>query len=339
MIRGGDDHIYLFGRNNNSLTMTRFDETATALPAPVNIASIGDYNYGGYVTVTSTVDEQGRLFVTSHQINSSYSSGDDIVQVVSSDNGNTWSNLRTLKYADADDGWYNGNCAVSTDNDIHCVMGSFQDNPREIRVVRSTDHGVSYSDEVLLYSGVMANPHILAKGDNELFVFAQSEDSPTPGRGLVMNHSVDSGLTWSGWSLVEPTCNYADPTAALTSDGKIIVAMRRDNALGEVGTLCGDSCRQGILQSTDNGVSWTVEQYLDGYERVGTQGKLRYQTWHNGGGILEWIWMQETDGGTLTPIYYNNNTDISILSVDSNAPAPEVSLLPIIKFLLILSPQ
>jgi hypothetical protein len=192
-------------------------------------------------------------------------------------------------------------------------MGSFQENPREIRIMRSTNHGNSYGDERLLYSGVMANPHVLTKGDDEVFVFAQSEDDPTPGRGLVMNHSTDSGLTWSGWTLIDATCNYFDPTAAIDVDGNIYVAGRRDNGTGEVGTTCGDSSRMGMLKSTDNGGTWTVEQWLSEMERAGTQTKLRYQTWHTGGGILEWIWMNELSDGT-TPIFYNNNSEVIIMT-------------------------
>jgi hypothetical protein len=306
MIVGGDGYIYAFGRYHNHLIMLKFDETINALPAPVDLVSVGDYNYGGYVTVTATVDGDGRLFVTTHQKDDVYTTRDNIVQIISEDNGQTWSGLKTLKMADTDDGWYNANCAVSTDNDVHCVMGSFQENPREIRIMRSTNHGNSYSDERLLYSGVMANPHVLTKGDDEVFVFAQSEDNPTPGRGLVMNHSTDSGLTWSGWTLIDATCNYFDPTAALDVNGNIYVAGRRDNGTGEVGTTCGDSSYMGLLESVDNGQTWTVKQWLNNMERAGTQTKLRYQTWYNGGGILEWIWMNELSDGT-TPIFYNNN--------------------------------
>ncbi len=325
MIAGADGRVYAFGRYNGYLRMIAFTPETDTLPAPINMIAIGDYNYGGYVTVTATVDEAGRLFVNTHETDTDYPSRDNLVQTTSSDNGLTWSPLQTLWAADSDDGWYSGNCAVSTDNDINCVGGSFQENPREIRFIRSSDHGRTYSGDTLLYSGVMANPHILSVGNNELYVFAQSEDSPVPGRGLVMNYSQDSGLSWTGFRLIEGTCNYFDPTAALADNGDIYVFGRRDNGLGDVGTSCGNSSFMGILKSVDKGAHWTVEQWLDssrGWERAGSMTKVRYQTWHTGGGQLEWIWMNYDGGGTVTPIFYNSNSTVQIAEPPLHADTP-----------------
>jgi hypothetical protein len=45
-------------------------------------------------------------------------------------------------------------------------------------------------------------------------------------------------------------------------------------------------------------------------------GKVRYQTHHSGGGILEWIWMNYDDNGTVTPVFYNNHASVNIAVPD-----------------------
>ena len=66
--------------------------------------------------------------------------------------------------------------------------------------------------------------------------------------------------------------------------------------------------------SPDLGQTWQfVDSYYDA-ERTGTRNQIRYQTWWNYGGPLEWIWMQYEDGGTNRPIYYDINADVEILN-------------------------
>jgi hypothetical protein len=59
-----------------------------------------------------------------------------------------------------------------------------------------------------------------------------------------------------------------------------------------------------------------VYDYDEATYRTGSRNALRYQTWYNYGGILEWTWMQfidsdSTDTGNK-PIYYNSFDTVTI---------------------------
>ncbi len=133
-------------------------------------------------------------------------------------------------------------------------------------------------------------------------------------KGLVYNYTSDQGTTWNGWTLIDTTCGYADPSPGLGSDGRTIyVAYRSSNGTGVTSGTCGNQSRARLTMSTDLGQTW---QFVDNYyraERTGTRYQIRYQTWWNYGGPLEWIWMQYEDGGTNRPIYYDINMEIMSL--------------------------
>jgi len=74
--------------------------------------------------------------------------------------------------------------------------------------------------------------------------------------------------------------------------------------------------------STDFGNSWTFpDDYYEASERVGTRSQIRYQTWYNYGGPLEWIWMQYVNSGTQHPIYYDINTNVQIFNLSKSVKA------------------
>jgi len=85
----------------------------------------------------------------------------------------------------------------------------------------------------------------------------------------------------------------------------------------------GNGCRERVVRSTDKGVSWTFpdDYFYDSddnlTERTGTRSQMRYQTFFNYGGPLEWIWMQYEDGGNNRPIYYDINSAVKIFSAGS----------------------
>jgi len=318
LIRGKNGFIYLFYRENGHINMLKFHFLDQAPPSSVVIASPpGSSSHGLYFNVTSTVDSEGRLFVAYSSESATISLSDDIYVTVSNDEGSTWSSQQIIKFADSDDSFYHPHLAAAYDDEIYCVVSSFQNDPREMWVLRSTDHGVTWPQDVLINSGVIVNPHILTRGNDELWVFAQSKESAY--QGLVYNRSLNNGVNWTGWTLIDSTCGYADPTAALLDDSTtIVVSFRGDNGTGQFGTLCGESCRQRIAMSSDLGITWSIPQYLDSLEQVGTQSRLRYQTWFSGGGVLEYSWMQYEGNSTRTPIYYNKNIDLNILNSTRN---------------------
>ena len=327
LMRGANDQLYLFYRSGVNIFMLKYEVDNITPPTPVVISTTGETNYGAYFMLSSTVDEAGRLYVFWHEPDDVISGSDQISMVISADEGATWGTKQIVMAADSDDGWYNAHAAVSADDQLYVTLSSFQDNPREVRVLRSDDHGDTWAGNSLLYSGVMTNPHIITKGNNDVWVFTQCEDdlSPSPGRGLQGIWSTDSGATWGSWQLIDRSCNYADPTAAITSTGGIVIAYRNDHELGVIGTPCGESCYHTIITSDDDGSTWIERQWLNTMEQTGTRSRLRYQTWHTGGGVLEWSWMNYDDGGTATPIFYSQNSDITIASQAETNPTVTVT--------------
>jgi hypothetical protein len=66
------------------------------------------------------------------------------------------------------------------------------------------------------------------------------------------------------------------------------------------------------MRSTDNGATWAEVDKHYNAERPGTRNCIRYQTWWNYGGPLEWCWLQHVNGETIIPTYYDINTNVNI---------------------------
>jgi hypothetical protein len=75
--------------------------------------------------------------------------------------------------------------------------------------------------------------------------------------------------------------------------------------------------------SPDLGETWEFVDNHYNAERTGTRSQIRYQTWWNYGGPLEWIWMQNEDSGINRPIYYDSNTDVQIYDAQSSTVPPD----------------
>jgi len=298
--------------------MVKFSYNATP-PAPVCIYTHPDLSITGtgeYRAVNAIVNEQGHLFVAAHWGNS-----DQLYVIKSVDNGSSWSH--PVQISSGAGPWFYPHLEVTSANTLLCSYAQFLNGAHDIRVSRSLDEGLTWNN-VLVSREDTSNPSILTVGDRRVFLFAQSNEESH--RGLVYAVSENTGSTWSSWRVIDPTCGYADPSPALGSDGKTIyVAYRSSNGTGVTNGTCGDQCRSRLAMSGDSGSTWHfMDDYYEG-ERTGTRNQIRYQTWWNYGGPLEWIWMQYEDGGTNRPIYYDINTSVQIMNSNdagsmNNAP-------------------
>lgn len=310
LITGPEQNVYHFYKFGNHIYMVKFHYNATP-PEPVAVfedPQLSQTTTAAYGSINAIVDRDGVLYVATH-----WGSPDALYVIKSEDGGQSWSDR--IQISSGSLNWYYPHLEVTSDNELLCSYSSYGDN--EIHLAISRDRGETWEDRLVSNEDVH-NPSIITVGGDSVYIFAQSnEDSH---RGLVFNQSEDNGNTWRGWELIDPTCAYADPSAALGFDGRTIyVAFRSSNGTQVNTDTCGNRSRARVAMSTDLGLSWNfVDDYYEA-ERVGTRFQMRYQTWWNYGGPLEWIWMQYEDNGSSRPIYYDINSDVEIFQQTNGA--------------------
>lgn len=302
LITGADNHVYHFYHNtaDGTIKMVKFLYDGTpGIPTSI-IRGLGGVAVGAYKMMSATVDSTGKLYVA-------YCHGnpDSCYVSSSSDKGTTWSLPSTIvASAGAVSNFY---IKIETDQRDNLLATWKEWSAGSVYFAKSTDGGAHWSTTQLATPSSKANLDVLPASATTYYVFAQSEVSP---RGLVFTKSTDGGITWSGWASIETALNsggYADPSAALGNDGTIYVTYRNDSMTGS------GNWREHLAASTNGGESWTVVyNYDNATERVGTRSHLRYQTWYNYGGQLDWTWMQCGGGGTNHSIYFNTNANVRI---------------------------
>ncbi len=307
LISGPNNMIYHFYCSGDDIYMVKFPYDQ---PPPDPVSIYHDPNLsestvvGPYRALNAIVDAEGRLYVSTNWGTES----DQLYVLTSVDGGTTWQG--PFQVTITGDTWYYPHLEVTSAGRLVVTFGTQGAGEQKIVFGYSDDKGLTWSLRELS-DEVTQNPSILTVGDDRLFVFAQSAEAAY--QGLVYNQSTDGGDSWSGWTLIDPTCGYADPSPALGADGTIYVAYRSSNGTGVTIGSCGDRSRSRLVFSRDMGETW---QFADNYyeaERTGTRNHIRYQTWWNYGGPLEWIWMQYEDDQTQ-PIYYDINNDVVIKS-------------------------
>lgn len=320
LITGAGQKVYHFYRSGDHIYMVRFryDEQP---PAPVSIYSgpnVSEGGHGAYNMVNATVDAEGSIYVITHWDDQNSGGGDTLYMIKSTDQGDSWTTAGTaqvIHQGSAEHSWGYANFDVTEDNNLVGVYSEWGSG--SIQFAKSTDKGETWSNSAIA-SGSIYNPAILPVGLHDLYVFAQSSLSVT--RGLVFTKSSDEGVTWSAWKSIDNTSlsGYADPSPGLGANGELLVAYRSGARPDLAGVYGGEACRSRFAMSTDGGSTWLFpDNYFydaegNSTERTGTRSQVRYQTWYNYGGPLEWIWMQYEDGGTNRPIYYDINMDVVI---------------------------
>ena len=315
LISGPNQMAYHFYRYGDSIYMVKFKYNETP-PSPVSIYQNADLlvtDTGAYKALNAIVDSTGNLYVATH-----WGSPDQLYLIRSFNGGATWDG--PFEISSGNGPWFYPHLEVTSDDLLVCTYVHFE--TAQVVFAKSSNHGENWVRVLISNSNELShNPSLLTIDDRHFFVFAQSGESAH--RGLVYNYTVNQGATWNGWTLIDPTCGYADPSPGLGNDGQTIyVAYRSSNGTGVTTGTCGDQSRSRLAMSSDLGQTWDfVDNYYEG-ERAGTRSQIRYQTWWNYGGPLEWIWMQYEDGGANRPIYYDINVDESIKNIQNNPIGP-----------------
>ncbi len=320
LVSGPGEMVYHFyiDAPNDRIQMVRFRYQATPQP-PETIfthSNISLSNTGVYRAVNATIDANGVLFVATH-----WGTPDRLYLLRSSDSGNTWAGPWEISAGlNATEDFFYPHLEVDANNELIATFHEFGSLTPGLGIIfgRSLDQGANWT---LTSLGLTAhNPTLLPVGSSTILIFAQNGDSAP---GLHFNRSTNKGASWAGWARVEETCGYADPSAGLGSDGAIYVAFRSNLETGLSGG-CGDTSRERLVRSRDLGDSWTAVDSHYQAERTGTRSQIRYQTWWNYGGPLEWIWMQCINNCAYQPIFYDINVDVDVaahpLRPDGGAP-------------------
>ena len=308
LITAPDNYVYHFYQYSGDVKMVKYLYDATTIPAPVDIyASSYDSNFGAYTTVNATIDEDGRLYVFYHY--DTGSGGDSIFLLRSVDDGDTWTSPITVKAGTSSTLAYGYmHSDVTSDGDL--ILGYSKWGGDELHFAVSSNYGTSWTDTIIDSTEYIYNPAVLPVGSDTIYYFAQSTDDD----GVVFKKSTNSGSTWGSWQVVQGNTGtgYGDPSAALGSDGTIYVGFRGSSTT----TTLSSQLRPFIAQSTDGGTTWTYPWDNSGGNRSGSKTVMRYQTWYNYGGYLEWTWLQETSVGSGNYYtYYNINDDISLMDI------------------------
>jgi hypothetical protein len=318
IVTGSGEMVYVFWMSvevNPGIYLSKFHYDATP-PAPARIYTGYVTSVGGeYQTISPAVDANGNIYVVCHFAPSA-GEYDRIWLLKSTDGGNTWSTPSVVDYLDGTSWTYPslvvdhaGNLVVCYAEHAAAYLGGRADADKRIYFRKSTDGGVTWGSRIRVDNPAgpfgVYNPCMIEDQSNNLYIFAQRAQA-----GLVMAKSTDGGATWpGGFSVKVSTGDYADPSAAVGSDGTLYVTIRKDNECG-AGALSWRNC---MYQSTNGGVGWTQVAVYCGQSRVGPSGSVRYANWWNYGGPLEWCWEQYlSSNDNIRPVYYNINTDVSI---------------------------
>ena len=305
LITGKDNYVYHFYNNGTNLYYVKFLYNGSP-GSPVSIAATGAS--AADKSVNATVDEHGKLYVVGN-----WGSPDHIYMYTSDDEASTWDGPYDVSGGSP---YYYAHVEVTSGGLLVCAYAEAYE---DLWFAKSSDGGENWT-RVEIASGATAyyNPSILTVGEDTIYVFAQGG-----GAGLVFTKSVNQGVDWSAWATIEETISagyYADPSPALGSDGTIYVAYRNDSVAGS-----GD-WREHLAASDDGGSTWSVvDDYDDAEDRMGTRSQIRYQTWYNYGGLLEWIWMQGDPYGTQNEIYYDSNSNVLIMNGVSEPGGTSIS--------------
>lgn len=309
LITGKGNYVYHFYHDESlaAIRMIKFLYDGTPGAPTSIITGLGSVNVGAYKMMSATVDSAGKLYVA--YCHDGGGTGDDCYVSGSSDEGANWSAPVAI-IANTANNFY---IKIEADQSNNLLTTWKEYSAGPVYFSKSTDGGANWSTPTQLAdASSKSNLEILPASSTTYYVFAQSEVSPY---GLVFRKSTDGGANWSDWASIETTIStsgYGDPSAALGSDGTVYVAYRSDH-----NTSTGE-WREHLARSTDGGSTWeVVYDYDEAEERMGGRSHLRYQTWFNHGGALDWTWMQYTDSGTNYPILFNTNADVTIAQAEA----------------------
>lgn len=247
------------------------------------------------------IDLDGRMFVGAI-------ANDNMQQSVaySLDNGTTWTSVLSGTASDLDK---NHLCIDNSPSspyqgNIYVGWTNFNNSPYHVEMVKSTDHGLSWTSPVEVSNSPFDHGvNIQTDADGNVYVvWAEYNNSPDPEDAIGMTKSTDGGDTWSAPTEIisnikgiredEPLAHRTNSFPSMTinqNDGTIYVVWAN---YGVPGTNTGNWVNAYMIKSTDHGATWSTPVQVSQSPNVdGTFSYFPWITWDNATGALAVVFL------------------------------------------------
>ena len=258
-----------------------FDGAAT--PWEGTYEGTGGLNSGDPATA---IDLDGRMFVGNIK-NSSMQQG----VAYSTDNGATWTNVLAGSNSDLDKNhlWIDNIATSPYVGNIYSAWTNFGLSDPRVEVVRSTDHGLTWSSPQLISNSPFDHGvNIQTDGNGNVYIiWAEYNNWPDPEDAIGMSKSTDGGATWSspveiitglkGTRNNDPLAHRTNsfPVMAIdVNNGNIYVVWSN---YGVPGTNTGNWVNTYMIKSTDGGTNWSAPVQVS--QSPNTDGTFSYLPW------------------------------------------------------------
>jgi len=281
-----------------------------SLPTMKQIDTTEDYRALGYPDQRKIArDSQGNLYVAYRKkFKATNDTTYHIFVAKSTNNGAAWQVLNDNRPIEQTGDYMQRvpTIAIDGQNVIHIAWygqdaQNTGENQRQVKYVRSTDGGASWSQwvnvgEVQGYDGQrlwQEHPTLAVSGAN-VYIAWQGLDPDNPKSSQVrLAHSTNGGQSWDPWRSVNSTTrgNRSRPTIVATADGKRLMIL----AYGGVGPP------QQIVwtASSDGGKEWTAWQPVAPSEGDQRHASLALDS----RGRAHALWRQATNTGNAEVVY------------------------------------
>jgi len=232
------------------------------------------------------IDLNGRMFVGNIK-NSSMQQG----VAYSDDNGTTWTNVTVGSSSDLDKNhlWIDNSATSPYSGYVYSAWTNFGMTDPHVEIVRSTDHGLTWSSPVELSNSPFDHGvNIQTDADGNVYViWAEYNNWPNPEDAIGMVKSTDGGATWSSVSEIitglKGTRNN-DPLGHRTNSFPVMAIDQNNGNIyvvwsnyGVPGTNTGNWVNTYMIKSTDGGTNWSVPIQVS--QSPNTDGKFSYLPW------------------------------------------------------------